>query len=70
MAECTYERTKTWCRCTYEPCSKKGKCCECLRSHLRAGELPACVFPDDVERTFDRSIERFIKTYQQRGSWW
>jgi hypothetical protein len=24
------------------------------------GELPACYFPDDVERTYDRSIERFI----------
>jgi hypothetical protein len=41
-----------------------------LRSHLKAGEFPACVFPKDVEKTFDRSIERFIKTYQQRGGWW
>jgi hypothetical protein len=22
-------------------------------------ELPACVFPDDVERTYDRSFEKF-----------
>jgi len=30
------------------------------------GEMPACFFPEDVEKTFDRSIERFIKTYQDR----
>jgi hypothetical protein len=34
------------------------------------GELPACFFPDDVERTYDRSVEKFIKTYQKRGRWW
>jgi hypothetical protein len=47
------------CNCTYEPCSRKGVCCECIAYHTRAGELPACYFPDDVERTFDRSIARF-----------
>jgi hypothetical protein len=34
------------------------------------GEFPACVFPEDVEKTYDRSIETFIKTYQKRGKWW
>jgi hypothetical protein len=29
-------------------------------------ELPACLFPDDVERTYDRSIRRFIETYKDR----
>ncbi len=48
------------CNCTYEPCSRKGKCCECLAYHRRAGELPACYFPPEVEATFDRSIGRFI----------
>jgi hypothetical protein len=24
------------------------------------GELPACYFPAEIERTYDRSIERFI----------
>ncbi|RKX69756.1 hypothetical protein DRP53_07175 [candidate division WOR-3 bacterium] len=50
------------CNCTYEPCDKKGKCCECLRYHLSLNELPACLFPADVERTYDRSIKRFIQT--------
>jgi hypothetical protein len=28
--------------------------------------LPACYFPEDVERTYDRSIERFIQSYQKK----
>jgi len=34
------------------------------------GELPACYFPDDVEKTYDRSIENFIRIIQKRGAWW
>jgi hypothetical protein len=26
-------------------------------------QLPACFFEDDVERTYDRSVERFIQSY-------
>jgi hypothetical protein len=26
------------------------------------GQLPACLFPDDVERTYDRSLRKFIET--------
>ncbi len=55
------------CNCTYEPCDKKGKCCECLQYHLARHELPACCFPDSAERTFDRSFEMFIKTYSGNG---
>ncbi|MBW3021951.1 hypothetical protein KY328_03455 [Candidatus Woesearchaeota archaeon] len=47
------------CNCTYSGCDKKGKCCECMHFHRQRGELPACFFPDDVERTCDRSVERF-----------
>ena len=70
MRECTAQKNIAHCNCTYEPCSKKGICCECLQYHLRMGELPACVFPKDVEKTYDRSIETFIKTYQKSGRWW
>jgi hypothetical protein len=70
MRECTAKKNIAHCNCTYEPCSKKGVCCECFQYHLRMGELPACVFPKDVEKTYDRSIETFIKTYQKRGRWW
>jgi hypothetical protein len=52
------------CNCSYEPCSRKGKCCECIQYHRRSGELPACFFPDSVEKTYDRSIERFIQCHR------
>jgi len=70
MTECKIEANKNKCNCTYEPCSRKGMCCECLQYHLGAGQFPACLFPDDIEKTFDRSIENFIQTYQDRGAWW
>ncbi len=49
------------CNCSYEPCSRKGVCCECLAYHRRLGELPACLFSDETERTYDRSIARFVR---------
>jgi hypothetical protein len=62
--ECPIEENLKTCTCTYEPCSRKGKCCECVAYHRRSGEVPACFFPSDVERTYDRSIERLIKAYR------
>ncbi len=55
-----YERNATQCNCTYEPCERKGYCCECLKYHRGHGELPACLFPPEVERTYDRSLRRFL----------
>ncbi len=49
------------CKCSYVSCSKRGKCCECLNYHLSKKELPACVFPSEIEKTYDRSIERFVE---------
>jgi hypothetical protein len=66
MRECKVEENKAACACTYEPCSRKGICCECIEYHWNHRELPACVFPADVERTYDRSLERFIATYSRR----
>jgi len=70
MRECSIERNRKGCNCSYEPCSRKGICCECIRYHWTMGELPACFFPDDVEKTYDRSIENFARTFQKRGRWW
>ena len=53
------------CNCSYEPCSRKGVCCDCVRYHLRSRQLPACFFPDDVERTYDRSFEKFAELVQR-----
>jgi len=50
------------CNCSYDPCDRKGLCCQCLHYHRRNGELPGCYFSDAVEKTFDRSISRFIQS--------
>lgn len=55
------------CNCSYSGCDKKGMCCECLRDHLSIRQLPACCFPDNVERTYDRSFERFATLVQSRA---
>jgi hypothetical protein len=59
--ECRKEENLKKCNCSYDPCSRKGECCECLRYHLKMRELPACCFPRDIERTFDRSFEKFAE---------
>lgn len=59
--ECNKEKNKQNCNCTYEPCSRKGICCECIQYHLRNKEIPACFFPDSIERTYDRSFEKFAE---------
>ena len=50
------------CTCTYEPCNRKGICCECIAYHNRNGEIPGCLFTPAGEKTYDRSISQFIKT--------
>jgi hypothetical protein len=65
MATCNLETNRADCNCTYDPCPRKGKCCECLRYHWSNQELPACLFPDHVEKTWDRSLRRFISTHQK-----
>lgn len=59
--ECKQDQNLKNCNCTYEPCSRKGICCECIQYHLKGRQLPACCFPDDRERTFDRSFEHFAR---------
>jgi len=66
MRDCTVEQNKAECNCTYEPCSRKGICCQCVSYHRRSGELPACFFAEYVEKTYDRSVEAFVKSYQER----
>jgi len=66
MSECLKPKNLARCNCSYEPCSRKGVCCECVAYHRSLGELPACFFPDSVERTCDRSVRRFIQTVKDR----
>ncbi|MEM3055594.1 MAG: hypothetical protein QXM52_07830 [Candidatus Bathyarchaeia archaeon] len=67
MGECpNLQINLSECPCTY-PCSLKGKCCECLRNHRAHNELPACYFPPEIEKTYDRSIKRFLLFHKQQG---
>ncbi len=59
--ECNKIKNLKSCNCTYEPCSRKGICCECLAYHRRNQELPACYFDAKAEATYNRSISYFIK---------
>jgi hypothetical protein len=64
MTECRMEKNSRYCNCTYEPCSRKHKCCECLHYHRQNAELPACFFTEEQERTYNRSISYFIELRQ------
>lgn len=48
------------CSCTYHPCARKGICCQCIAYHRPLNQLPACFFPADKEKTYDRSVENFL----------
>lgn len=61
--ECNRRLNRQRCTCTYEPCSRKGICCECIAYHHPYGEPPGCLFPPEVERTYDRSTDRFMAAY-------
>lgn len=59
--ECKKDRNRRICNCSYEPCQHKATCCDCLDYHRANRELPACFFPTDAERTYDRSFEHFAR---------
>ncbi len=59
--DCVKEKNMEKCNCSYEPCPRKGACCECLSYHLKKRELPGCCFSDDAEKTWNRSFENFAE---------
>jgi hypothetical protein len=64
MRHCDQEKNLQYCTCTYTSCTKRGICCECVSYHRSKGEIPGCLFPKDVEKTYDRTIERFVKAFK------
>ncbi len=54
------------CACTYMSCAKRGNCCECISYHLAMQELPGCCFPLEVEKTYDRSFQKFIEVWSAK----
>jgi hypothetical protein len=63
--ECRREENKKFCNCTYD-CEKKGICCLCVKHHRERGELPACYFPKDHEKTYNRSIDYFYNNVYKK----
>ncbi len=63
--ECKKDANLNRCNCSYPSCSRKGVCCDCLAFHLRSRELPACAFPADAERTYDRSFSHFVRLVEE-----
>ena len=62
--ECNKEKNLTRCTCTYDPCARKGICCECITYHLGMRELPGYIFSKNAEATYDRSFEHFARLVQ------
>ncbi|MCF7793644.1 MAG: DUF6485 family protein [Candidatus Cloacimonetes bacterium] len=58
------QKNLEYCNCTYS-CGKKGTCCECLHYHRKMRQLPACFFPADAEKTFNRSYKHFVELFNQ-----
>jgi len=54
------------CACTYTTCDRRGNCCECISYHLATQQLPGCCFPSEVEKTYDRSFQKFIEVWSAR----
>jgi len=61
--ECKKQQNLKNCNCSYSGCNKTGVCCDCISYHLAMKQLPACCFPDEVERTYDRSFKAFAKAW-------
>lgn len=62
MKDCSNKKTNIAnCNCTYSGCLRYGICCECIAYHRSSGELPACYFDKAAEKTYDRSIENYIR---------
>ncbi|MDD5431872.1 MAG: DUF6485 family protein [Candidatus Omnitrophica bacterium] len=62
MKNCPNQKTNLAnCNCSYAGCARKGLCCECISYHRSKREIPACFFPSDIEKCYDRSIENFLR---------
>lgn len=64
--DCKQDQNMKNCNCSYEPCPRKGICCDCVSYHLNSRQMPACFFPAGAERSYDRSFEHFARLVTQR----
>ena len=43
MACLNKKKNLSICNCDYNPCPRKGICCECVAYHKKNKQLPACL---------------------------
>ena len=55
------EKNLKRCNCSY-PCERKGICCDCIAYHRKQNQLPACYFDEAAEKTYDRSVEKYLSS--------
>lgn len=55
------------CKCTNMSCPLRGKCCECVEKHIGKGQVPACFFSEEGEKTYDRSVANFYADYKKNN---
>jgi Domain of unknown function (DUF6485) len=63
--QCNKETNLASCKCSWPSCPRKGVCCDCISYHLKSDELPACAFPEQAERTYDRTFEHFARLVRE-----
>lgn len=62
MKECANQKNnQASCTCTYN-CPRRGMCCECVLYHRSKAQIPGCFFTAEAERSYDRSVENFVKS--------
>jgi hypothetical protein len=64
--ECKKEQNLKDCTCPFTSCSKRGICCECIKSHLKNRELPGCCFDIKTAESHERSFEHFAKLVNEK----
>jgi len=55
------KHSKDHCTCSYLACDKRGDCCRCVVYHRQRGEIPGCFFSTTGERSYNRSVQNFIR---------
>lgn len=65
MSDCpNLQQNLAECTCSYDGCSRMGKCCECVSYHRSMKQLPGCFFSTAGEKTYDRSYSAFCRDQQ------
>lgn len=63
--ECAHKSKKNAnCTCTYVSCERHGMCCACINYHRPKGQMVGCYFSPEAEKTWDRSMEAFLRQAQ------